>query len=441
MLNFLKRVKRVSQFDRVSSYNNPEKYLAVFFVIAISIAVLLYIPGPTHASDITPENVIKLTNVDRKEKGVSELSENEKLSRAANEKAENMIEKNYFSHNAPDGTTPWHWFEGEGYDYNYAGENLAMDFSQAEKMNKAWLDSPTHRANILNEKYKDIGVAVKDGVIAGHSTTVVVQIFGSGDKSVLRNEETARLLPQEENKAKMKNIIPSLPSGERRKETVFASQPLITFPRENEVLRNKDIEIIGRAKPNSNVNIFDNESPAGSAVSDGDGWFRLKIESIVNGNHRLIAKTENSSVRYSKAQFSREIIFLVDREKPALNYRLYADSKTENYVVELYANEENCILKLGKQKISGEKKAMFVLKSNSSSVVASVLDAAGNNTKKQIDLVNYFSGNGKGLPVERLASSLFLKTIYSADSGRKAMVKNIGINSHQLVSSYPLDSR
>ena len=51
----------------------------------------------------------------------------------------------------------------ESYDYSYAGENLAMDFHSAEKMEDAWMKSPTHRANILNEKYKDIGVAVKAG--------------------------------------------------------------------------------------------------------------------------------------------------------------------------------------------------------------------------------------------------------------------------------------
>ena len=59
------------------------------------------------------------------------------------------------------GTTPWSWIEKENYDYNYAGENLAMDFQSAEKMEEAWMASPTHRANILNGKYREIGMAVR----------------------------------------------------------------------------------------------------------------------------------------------------------------------------------------------------------------------------------------------------------------------------------------
>ena len=150
------RKQWVNQLNRVSS-KTKTKIFSLVFVLAI-ISASLYIfsaAGTTNASDITIGKVIELTNASRAGASESNLSLNEKLSRAAEAKADDMIAKNYFSHTSSGGVTPWKWIDGESYDYSYAGENLAMDFQSAEKMEDAWMKSPTHRANILNEKYKD----------------------------------------------------------------------------------------------------------------------------------------------------------------------------------------------------------------------------------------------------------------------------------------------
>ena len=90
-----------------------------------------------------------------------------------------MLAKGYWAHFAPDGTSPWSFFLSFGYKYQYAGENLARDFSNANDAVNAWMNSPTHRENILNSKYKEIGIGVVEGNLAGVDTTVIVQFFGA----------------------------------------------------------------------------------------------------------------------------------------------------------------------------------------------------------------------------------------------------------------------
>lgn len=131
------------------------------------------------ASDITADMVIKLTNKAREKAGVAVLVKNDLLKKAAEKKAQDMINKNYFAHISPEGKSPWDWIQESGYDYRYAGENLAINFTSAEDEQEAWMDSPSHRKNILNPDYEEIGVAVKEGIIDGNKTIVTVQEFGT----------------------------------------------------------------------------------------------------------------------------------------------------------------------------------------------------------------------------------------------------------------------
>jgi hypothetical protein len=129
--------------------------------------------------NITPEEVIKMVNDSRQAEDLGVLMENEKLSQAAQAKVEDMLKEKYFAHNSPSGKTPWFWIEKTGYDYRYAGENLAMDFKSAAEQHEAWMKSPTHRKNILNKDFREIGVAVKQGFMEGHLAVITVQEFGT----------------------------------------------------------------------------------------------------------------------------------------------------------------------------------------------------------------------------------------------------------------------
>ncbi len=107
------------------------------------------------------------------------LSWNYKLANAARAKGQDMINKDYFSHNTPSGATPWTFILNAGYNYIYAGENLAMNYSVAEDIVNAWMNSGGHRANILGTNYKELGVGVVTGEFQGYTTTMVVQMFGT----------------------------------------------------------------------------------------------------------------------------------------------------------------------------------------------------------------------------------------------------------------------
>ncbi|MDP1759922.1 MAG: CAP domain-containing protein [Candidatus Woesebacteria bacterium] len=147
-----------------------------------------------YASQISPDEVIRLTNEKRTQAGLPQLILNGTLSNAAQSKGNDMISKDYWAHTAPDGSQPWIFFTNAGYKYRYAGENLARDFNNPASAVEAWMSSPTHKENILNPKYKEIGIGVVEGYLAGVETTIIIQFFGStyADKIV---EPVAQILP------------------------------------------------------------------------------------------------------------------------------------------------------------------------------------------------------------------------------------------------------
>lgn len=131
-----------------------------------------------YASDITVDQVVSATNVERSQAGLLPLKLNDVLSAAAQMKAQDMFRYQYWAHTSPSGTEPWFFFKKVGYEYQSAGENLARDFMNTPEMVTAWMNSPTHKANIVHAKYEEIGVAVVNGTLQGVETTLVVQLFG-----------------------------------------------------------------------------------------------------------------------------------------------------------------------------------------------------------------------------------------------------------------------
>jgi len=165
--------------------------LIVAFLIGFQLIISFgYVSFPQilgYAANIAPSEVIRLTNAQRAANGLAPLTENATLDSAALAKGNDMIAKGYWAHFAPDGTSPWSFFTSFGYKYQYAGENLARDFSDVPSAVNAWMNSPTHKENILNPNYKEIGIGVVEGSLAGANTTIIVQFFGtslSGSPSV-----------------------------------------------------------------------------------------------------------------------------------------------------------------------------------------------------------------------------------------------------------------
>ncbi len=135
------------------------------------------------ATNVVKDQLITLTNQQRSSHGAQAVVESPALSQAALLKAQDMFAKNYWAHVGPDGTSPWHFFEIVGYKYIYAGENLARGFDTSSGVVDGWMNSPSHRDNLLNPNYQHIGMAVLNGQMGGESTTLVVQLFGTSSVS------------------------------------------------------------------------------------------------------------------------------------------------------------------------------------------------------------------------------------------------------------------
>lgn len=156
-------------------------YGLIFLLLKVSFTVFsFYKPGVLGIeSSIDQKKLIELTNQERQKNGLNPLSENTALDKAATAKATSMFQENYWAHFAPSGKSPWDFILGTGYKFTYAGENLAKNFYQSNEVVTAWMNSPSHRENLLNPKYQDIGIAVVEGVLNGQKTTLVVQEFGT----------------------------------------------------------------------------------------------------------------------------------------------------------------------------------------------------------------------------------------------------------------------
>ncbi len=156
-------------------------YILLFILLQVGFSIIGYTKGGVLgiSGNIDQKRLIELTNKERESKGLSDVYENQALDQAAQMKAKNMFAENYWAHFAPSGKTPWDFILGAGYKFTYAGENLAKNFYNSNDVVSAWMASPTHRDNLLNPKYKDIGIAVVDGVLNGQKTTLVVQEFGT----------------------------------------------------------------------------------------------------------------------------------------------------------------------------------------------------------------------------------------------------------------------
>ena len=131
------------------------------------------------AGVLTKSGVITLTNTERKKTGLGALSENPLLDKSAEMKLHDLFDKQYFAHESPTGAGPSDLADKAGYSYIMIGENLALgNFSDDAALLKAWMESSGHRANILNDKYAEIGVAVGKGTFEKNEVWIGVQEFG-----------------------------------------------------------------------------------------------------------------------------------------------------------------------------------------------------------------------------------------------------------------------
>lgn len=268
------------------------------------------------ASSITPEAIIRLTNQERSASGLNTLNTNSKLSAAALAKANNMFEEQYWDHFGPNGETPWQFIRAEGYNYVYAGENLAKGFQTAEGVVEAWMASPTHAANIMNVNYKDIGVAVVQGVLLGKQTILVVQMFGSLTPTVAGTTTTQTTSSE-------KTVI-----GNEQGEI---KSIMITSPAESAVITDPSTHVKGEVENidgEYTVKISDNSQTVGETTSKDTSWEFSKGSDWAEGSHNVEASVEGVS------NVSDSVSFSVDSTPPEIDKAsITVKKENDKYVV------------------------------------------------------------------------------------------------------------
>ena len=134
---------------------------------------------PAQASQFQDSQILDLVNTERQKFNLPRLKSNSKLNQAARLKAKNMADNNYFAHISPSGKKWSDFILESGYNYTVAGENLARNHTTTQSVVKAWLESPTHRENILNPRVKETGIAINDSIKNGNRNIYIVQNFAS----------------------------------------------------------------------------------------------------------------------------------------------------------------------------------------------------------------------------------------------------------------------
>lgn len=245
-------------------------------VKVLSVALVSLYAGVAHQTSITSSQIIALSNQARKEQGMTLVKSNGALARAAQAKAQDMIAKNYFAHISPSNVSPWYWYKQAGYKYAYAGENLAIDYVNASDVVAAWLKSPSHRRNLLNTRFQDIGVAVATGKINGAESVIVVQMFGApvATKSVTKPKTVTQTPDPKKTAATIAAAPKPQVLGQEADKAPLAT-PTISSPQQNSLVRTATPTIVGQAEAGSQVQLLVAGKAVGSTTTSSQGVFSL----------------------------------------------------------------------------------------------------------------------------------------------------------------------
>lgn len=153
--------------------------LALFLMAKALLAAALPQPKAA-ASDLTIGNILLAVNKERELRNLTTLKTDSRLSLAAQSKSDDIIARHYFSHTDPEGNYIWPKIVAAGYTpYLQLGENLAIEFYDTESLVSAWMNSPTHRANVLNDGFQDQGMGLSFGSGGEQYHSAIANTFGT----------------------------------------------------------------------------------------------------------------------------------------------------------------------------------------------------------------------------------------------------------------------
>ena len=264
-------------------------YLIILIIINLVLGDLFFVRAK---ASVDFYSLYSLHNEERKKRGLQELIVNTDLNTSATRKAEAMLTADCWSHYCPNGKSPWDFFNEVGYTYIYAGENLAEGFDDNEDVMNAWLNSPTHRDNILNPNFDEIGIGFAYGDFQGiDNNTIIVIHFGSREFN-------------------FNNTPQSL-------DTTDLNLINITSPKEGTYLSNAQFSISGTAPKDSDVAVKANSQELGRVAAEGSNFtFRPPLP-LMDGRYSLNAQAfdKTGSLLGTSAPVNVEI----DTQRPIIN--------------------------------------------------------------------------------------------------------------------------
>jgi len=167
-------------------------YIPLFVLVFFGLIFGVGLPGKStplnrsgvlaYATEMSTSGLLSGTNTERANNGgLAALTLNSQLASAAQAKANDMVARNYWSHNTPDGKEPWTFMDAAGYNYQKAGENLAYGFATSSDTITGWMNSPSHRDNILDPVYREVGFGFANApsYVGTGQETVVVAMYGN----------------------------------------------------------------------------------------------------------------------------------------------------------------------------------------------------------------------------------------------------------------------
>lgn len=133
-----------------------------------------------YATQMSVSGLVQETNERRQAQSQQPLTINAQLTKAAQVKAQDMVARDYWSHNTPEGNAPWEFINNAGYSYRKAGENLAYGFKDETAVVGGWMNSPSHRANMLDANYQEVGFGFAESTNyqGDGPSTIVVAMYG-----------------------------------------------------------------------------------------------------------------------------------------------------------------------------------------------------------------------------------------------------------------------
>jgi len=268
---------------------------------------------------VDASTLYSLHNSNRTANGIGGLSVNSQLATSATNKAQAMLSSNCWDHYCPPGTSPWTFILGVGYEYIYAGENLGEGFTNSNTLMNAWMNSASHRANVLNGNFTEIGIGFAHGAFQGNpNNTIVVVHFGSKQNSAPNPPAN----PPENPPTQVKTNTGPAPTA----KPVATSVPpqvsptavpniVIDSPQEGSILNAADPEISGKKPDLSNLEIYVNEQNVGGVDTRGE-TFSFRPGRLEDGEKTLKAI---GFINNRQVTSSPEVNFTIDTVPPEID--------------------------------------------------------------------------------------------------------------------------